>query len=135
MQGRGEVVERVACPRLDLVLVNPGINTSTREVYARCTSRDLAAPSATESCLEALETGDLGRIAASFVNDLALPACRLHPEISDALASLRTAGVLGATVSGSGSSVFGLVESAARAEEIAESLRKKGLSAWAVHTM
>ena len=69
------------------------------------------------------------------MNDLALPACRLHPEIADALASLRTAGVLGATVSGSGSSVFGLVESAARAEEVAESLRKKGLSAWAVHTL
>ena len=135
MQGRGEVVERVSCPRLDLVLVNPGVHTSTREVYARCMSRDLAAPSATAACLAALETGDLGRIAASFVNDLALPACRLHPEISDALASLRTAGVMGATVSGSGSSVFGLVESAARAEEIAESLGKKGLSAWAVHTM
>ena len=30
MQGRGEVVERASCPRLDLVLVNPGIHTSTR---------------------------------------------------------------------------------------------------------
>ena len=135
MQGRGEAVERVACPSLDLVVANPGVHTSTREVYARCTPRDLAAPSATEASLAALEMGDLGRIAASLVNDLALPACRLHPEIADALASLRTAGVLGATVSGSGSSVFGLVESAARAEEVAESLRKKGLSAWAVHTL
>ena len=135
MQGRGEAVERVACPRLDLIVANPGVHTSTRDVYARCTPRDLAAPSATEACLAALETGDLGRIAASLANDLALPACRLHPEIADALASLRTSGVLGATVSGSGSSVFGLVESAARAEEIAESLRKKGLSAWAVHTL
>ena len=69
------------------------------------------------------------------MNDLALPACRLHPEIADALASLRMAGALGATVSGSGSSVFGLVESPSRAEEVAESLRKKGLSVWAVHTL
>lgn len=135
MQGRGEVVDRVACPPLDFVVANPGVHTSTREVYAHCTPRDLAASSATEACLAAFETGDLGRIAASLVNDLALPACRLHPEIADALASLRTAGVLGATVSGSGSSVFGLAESAARAGEIADSLRKKGLSAWAVHTM
>ena len=135
MQGRGEVVERASCPRLDLVLVNPGIHTSTREVYARCTARDIAAPSATGACLDALASGDLGRIAASFANDLALPACRLHPEIADAMSSLRTAGAIGVAMSGSGSSVFGLVESAARAEEVAGSLRKKGLSAWAVHTL
>ena len=91
-------------------------------------------PGGSDGKASAYSAEDLG-IAASLVNDLALPACRLHPEIADALASLRTAGVLGATVSGSGSSVFGLVESAARAEEVAESLRKKGLSAWAVHTL
>ena len=66
---------------------------------------------------------------------LALPACRLHPEIADAMSSLRTAGAIGVAMSGSGSSVFGLVESAARAEEVAGTLRKKGLSAWAVHTL
>ena len=135
MQGRGEVVARAFCPRLDLVLVNPGINTSTREVYARCTPRDPAAPSATDACLAALDSGDLGRIAASFVNDLALAACRLHPEIADAMSSLRTAGATGVAMSGSGSSVFGLAGSAARAEEVAESLRKRGFSAWAVHTL
>ncbi len=132
MQGRGEVVERVACPRLDLVVANPGVHSSTREVYAHCSERDPAAPSATEACLAALAGGDLGRIAASLANDLAMSACRLHPEIADALASLRTAGALGATVSGSGSSVFGLAESAAQAAEIAGELRRKGLAAWPV---
>ena len=135
MQGRGESVARVDCPRLDLVLVNPGVHTSTREVYARCAPRDRAAPSATAACLDALATGDLGRIAASFVNDLASPACRLHPEIADAMASLRTAGTIGVAMSGSGSSVFGLVESEARARTIATTLAAKGLSAWAVHTL
>jgi len=135
MMGRGESVARAACPRLELVLVFPGVHTSTRDVYAHCSPRDFDAPSATAACLEAIASGDLGRIASSFSNDLALPACRLHPEIADALSSLRTAGALGVSMSGSGSSVFGLVESEGAAQSIARSLSSKGLSAWAVHTI
>lgn len=135
MQGRGESVARADCPRLDLVLVNPGVHTSTREVYAHCSPRDLSAPSATASCCAALASGDLGRIAVSFVNDLTADACRLHPAIADAMTSLRTAGAAGVAMSGSGSSVFGLVESAERAREIASALKARGFSAWAVHTL
>ena len=135
MQGRGEAVERAACPRLDLVIANPGVHTSTRDVYALAGARDPAVPSATAACLDALASGDLGRIAASFVNDLAEPARRLHPEIADALVSLRTAGAIGAAMSGSGSSVFGLAESESRARSIAAALRDRGFSAWAASTV
>ena len=41
---------------------------------------------------------------------------------SDAMAALRVAGALGVAMSGSGSSVFGLVEFEARAREIATAL-------------
>ena len=135
MQGRGEVVERVECQRLDLVLVNPGVHTSTRDVYSRCSPRGFSSPSATAACLAALASGDLHGIAASFANDLTVPACRLHPQIADAMSSLRAAGAVGVAMSGSGSSVFGLVESAARAQSVVASLSAKGLSAWAVHTL
>ena len=51
------------------------------------------------------------------------------------MAALRVAGALGVAMSGSGSSVFGLVESEARAREIATALASKNLSAWPVHTL
>lgn len=135
MTGRGEFVERIECPRLDLVLVNPGINTSTREVYARTAVRGEGGPSATDACLEALESGEIGLIAETFANDLEAAACAMHPEIAEAMAALRAEGALGVTMSGSGSSAFGLVESGSRAQEIALALRDRGLSAWAVHTI
>ena len=135
MTGRGEFVERIECPRLDLVLVNPGINTSTREVYARSAERAEGGPSATDACLEALESGEIGLIAETFANDLEAAACAMHPEIAEAMSALRAEGALGVTMSGSGSSAFGIVESGSRAHEIALALRGRGLSAWAVHTI
>lgn len=140
MEGRGEKVSLVeqngrTLDPLNLVLVNPGVHTSTREVYARSAVRDDDAPSATDRCREALETGEIGIISETFMNDLAPAALALHPEIADAMAALRAEGATGVTMSGSGSTAFGLVESHSRAQEIALALRDRGLVAWAVHTL
>lgn len=140
MEGRGEKVSvlrgnasRLAV--LHLVLVNPGVHTSTPRVFALAGERAAADSSATDECAKALASGDLRRIAASFANDLTLPACRLHPEIADVISSLRGAGAAGVAMSGSGSSVFGLAESGARAREIAAEMSARGFSAWAVCTL
>ena len=83
----------------------------------------------------ALQSGDLERIAAAFMNDLQAPAVKLHPEIADALVSLRSAGVVGAMMSGSGSSVFGIVRDAAEAERISAEMNVRGYKAWPVQTL
>ncbi len=137
MEGRGEKVRRLgtAAAGLSLVLVNPGVHTSTPSVFALAGERDANAPSATAECEAALCSGDLKRIASSFVNDLTLPACRLHPEIADAISSLRSAGAVCAAMSGSGSTVFALAESDERAKELADMMTAKKFSAWAVRTL
>ncbi len=141
MEGRGEKVRRLGtadgrqpagAAALSLVLVNPGVHTSTPRVFALAGEREALGPSATAECEAALVSGDLKRIASSLVNDLTLPACRLHPEIADAIASLRSAGAAGVAMSGSGSTVFGLVEDDRRAKELAETMSAKKFSAWAV---
>ncbi len=141
MEGRGEKVsffQGGAASRraaLHLVLVNPGVHTSTPKVFALAGERDANGASATDECAKALESGDLRRIAASFVNDLTLPACKLHPEIADVISSLRGAGAAGVTMSGSGSSVFGLVDCEERAKEISALMSARGFSSWNVHTL
>jgi len=107
MEGRGERVRPVEdpapwMPSRHLVLVNPGVSSSTAEVYGACTPREIP--------------------ANGPVNDLQAPAVRLHPEIGDALAALREAGAEGVLMSGSGSTVFGFAESAERADEIMQKL-------------
>ena len=138
MEGRGEKVSPLSDLQpstFNLVLVNPGVHSSTKEVYSACEARSLEGEDLTAKMVAALKTGDLAKIAASLMNDLQAPAVRQHPEIADALVSLRTAGVVGAMMSGSGSSVFGLVTDEAAAQRISQELNAKGLRAWPVHTI
>ncbi len=136
MEGRGETVSPFPAPHgLNLVLANPGVGSSTKEVYAKCRARVTDDPAIVYNMRSAIESGDVQRIAAAQMNDLQSPAVALHPEIGAALRSLEEAGVCGATMSGSGSTVFGLVPNEARGREIAALLNANGLRAWAVHTI
>ena len=136
MEGRGEKASSLIPhpPSLHLILVNPGVHSSTKEVYAACEARSLDGEDLTAKMVAALKSGDLERIAAALMNDLQTPAVKRHPEIADALVWLRTAGVVGAMMSGSGSSVFGLVENESAAKRISRELNDKGLQAWPVQT-
>ena len=142
MEGRGERVSRIGSSieqsnnpnnrTINLVLVNPGVLSSTKDVYAACGAREKDSPSPTDAMIAALKTGDLAQIAAATSNDLQAPAVKLHPEIADALTSLRTAGATGVVMSGSGSSVFGFVPDAVTAERISADLNFRGLQSWPV---
>lgn len=134
MEGRGEKISPLSTSSssLHLVLVNPGVHSSTKEVYAACEGRPLDGENLTARMVEALQAGDLSRIAAALMNDLQPPAVKQHSEIADALVFLKTAGVIGAMMSGSGSSVFGLVPDESAAVRISRELNAKGLQAWAV---
>ena len=64
-----------------------------------------------------------------MINDLEAPIARHHPEIDQMKAALRRAGALAASMSGSGSTVFGLFQK--RREAMAAVDRLKG-SGWRV---
>lgn len=145
MEGRGEKVSRLGVGRetgdgileggLNLVLANPGVFSSTPEVYRNCRPRLPSDGAIVYNMCQALERGDLKGIAAGLVNDLQEPAVKLHPEIRDALEALMAAGAEGVLMSGSGSTVFGLVPTEARGREIAALLEAKGYWARSVHSV
>ena len=139
MEGRGEFVRplfdaptRPSPLRLHLVMANPGVFSSTPEVFSRSTPRVTNDAGILYNMQIALASGDLERIACATMNDLEAPATALHPEIAAAKSALAEAGALGAAMSGSGSTVFGLVPDEARGREIAALLGGKGLEAWTV---
>ena len=139
LEGRGEKVSPLfgngaKFPRLWMVLANPGVPCSTREVYARCVSRVTDDGSILYNMRNALESGNLERIASAMVNDLQGAAVGLCREIGSALALLGEAGAVGAAMSGSGSTVFGLVPDETRGRKAAAFLEARGLRAWCVHT-
>ena len=127
MEGRGERVRLLdAAERAKLasngigewmVLANPGVESSTAEVYARCKPREKDG------------SGDFDASAAP-VNDLQAAACMMHPEIATALAALMVAGAKGAMMSGSGATVFGFADSRDDAVCIAAAMEAVGCRAW-----
>ena len=140
MQGRGEIVsplfdQRTQLKEFYLVLINPGVFCSTKEVYLKCNSRLQEDPRILYNMSSALQNGDEKRIASAMMNDLQISAVKLHPEITAALKALEERGTLGAMMSGSGSTVFGLVSNEAEGRKIADEMRKRGFWAECVHTI
>lgn len=136
MEGRGEIVTPFSILRspLALVLVNPGVFCPTPEVFRRCTPRVTNEGTILYNMRTALASGDLPQIAAALMNDLEPPAVALHPEIGAARDALKAAGATGVLMSGSGSTVFGLVPTESRGREIAAVLEAQGFRAWSVRT-
>ena len=128
MEGRGEkvsVLRRLRFPLrgLPLVLANPGVHSSTPEVFAHCTPR---VSDATGAAFSPREGGDVLRL----FNDLQEAAIALHPEIGATLETLRSLGARETMMSGSGATVFGFVETDSEAERLVKALQARGFSAW-----
>jgi 4-diphosphocytidyl-2-C-methyl-D-erythritol kinase len=114
--GRGEIVQALPdAPPRAVVLVHPRVGVSTAEAYDWFDQDDGSSRAA-----------EAGRAPGTGVNDLEAPVVRRHPEVGAARAALREAGALAAGMSGSGSAVFGLFGSPARARRAAERLRRGG---------
>jgi 4-diphosphocytidyl-2-C-methyl-D-erythritol kinase len=122
VHGVGEIVEPVELPALGVVLVAQDEGLSTAAVYReldrmKAWRADLDHDGLRELAAGADAAADL---AAVLDNDLQPAALALRPELVAALESLQAAGALGALVSGSGPTCFGLFPDRASAESAAE---------------
>ncbi|HEV3412924.1 MAG TPA: 4-(cytidine 5'-diphospho)-2-C-methyl-D-erythritol kinase [Puia sp.] len=105
-QGRGELLEPLP---LDLsgysfLLVHPGIHISTREAFSNCRPDD-SGPS-----LRSLITQPVGRWRNTVVNDFEASAFPEYPVLRDIKQTLYERGALYASMTGSGSCIYGIFE-------------------------
>ena len=117
-----------------LVLVNPRAPLSTKEVYGRVPVGWHAEPTATERVIEALRRRNVGVLAAALTNNLERVVEPVLPVIGRMKAALLAAGALGAIMSGSGPTVFGLARSLDHARQIRSRISRAGWACWAVRT-
>jgi 4-diphosphocytidyl-2-C-methyl-D-erythritol kinase len=105
IRGRGEILDpcSVSLQGSYLVLIHPGIHVGTKEAYAGVT------PGAPKVSLEEV-LADRSRWKEELVNDFEKSVFQAHPEIAGIKNSLYQAGAYYASMSGSGSSVFGLFD-------------------------
>ena len=120
-EGIGEKLTPAPSAALPLLLVRGNRGISTGALFR---SLDLGKKPArtcnpSSAMLNALEQGSPADIAAALQNDLLPAAVGFAPEIDRYISAMRNAGALGASMTGSGSVVFGIfsdMDSAKRAE-------------------
>ncbi len=103
-----------------LVLLNPGFAVSTPDVYSRCRWALTSERRTYTRMVSAVSERRLDLASESLFNGLQETVFRKYPLIRMMSEALLSAGALGALVSGSGGSVFGVTKD----REHAESVRK-----------
>ncbi|MBQ4370648.1 MAG: 4-(cytidine 5'-diphospho)-2-C-methyl-D-erythritol kinase [Oscillospiraceae bacterium] len=109
-----------------LVVAKPYIGVSTKEAYAATDSIKEPVHPDVDRVAAALAADDLKELAANMGNAFEQAVIPLHPEIGRIKEQMLSRGALGAMMTGSGPTVFGLFEDNASAESAAEYVRSKG---------
>jgi 4-diphosphocytidyl-2-C-methyl-D-erythritol kinase len=105
--GRGEILERIELSQLNqyhIALINPGIHVSTEWAFSRIT------PAANTVSIKELISQPVSSWKDELKNDFEDIVCEAHPHIRKIKEMLYHHGAAYASMSGSGSSVFGLFD-------------------------
>lgn len=134
-EGRGERLTPLpALPDCAIVLCKPGFSISTPELFHRIDSVKLRCHPDSAGMEQALAEGSLPEIARRMYNvfEDVLPPQQKHT-IDEIKLSLTGSGALGACLSGTGPTVFGLFRTQEEAEEAAALLKAQYSETFVVH--
>lgn len=122
-KGRGEKIEPLPSPPpLWVILAKPPIGVSTAEVYNHL-QLDNIVHCNTKQMIEALKEKDIVRICENLHNVLEDVTFERHPEVKHIKEQMLKFGAQGALMSGSGPTVFGIVEKESRMQRIYNGLK------------
>jgi 4-diphosphocytidyl-2-C-methyl-D-erythritol kinase len=133
--GRGERLTPLAGMQMALVLVNPGTSLSTAAVYGRVTPAMYSDGARAGAVAAALRSRKPARVAATLYNGLEAAATGAGSDLARMRAALVAAGALGAAMSGSGPTVFGVARSFEQARQIRARVARASWGCWAVRTV
>lgn len=121
--GRGEKIKALAAPpSCWVVLAKPKIGVSTADIYGGLKLENVEHPQ-TAKMLEAITNDDYELLCSSVGNVLESVTFKLHPEVVTIKEQMQRFGADAVLMSGSGPTVFGLVDSEIRVGRIYNGLR------------
>jgi 4-diphosphocytidyl-2-C-methyl-D-erythritol kinase len=123
MEGIGDVITSVTLPRLWYLIVYPGVVLSTKEAYSRL---KIVLTNNEKNIKLMGNFKNIGDIAGSLENDLEQVGTIMCPQIKTIKDILVGAGALGALMSGSGSSVFGIFRNEGDVDKASTFVRQLG---------
>ena len=123
-RGRGEKLEETASPpQCWVVLAKPPVHVSTADVYGRLNARDIRQRPDTQAVLQAMRNNDFQALCASIGNVLEPVTMELCPEVGRIKQCMLRLGADGVLMSGSGPTVFSLVDKESKVQRLYNGLR------------
>lgn len=108
-----------------LVLVKPNFGVSTKEVYERIDVDKIYKHPETEKLMAAVNKNNLYYVAKNMRNVLENVTLKKHSILKDIKDEMISQGALGALMSGSGPSVFGMFDDMLKAQQCFEKMKTK----------
>ncbi len=128
-EGIGEELKPLPdMPKCTVLIAKPPVSVSTKAVYEALDSKEITAHPDIDAIIKGLEQHDLRKIAGAMGNVLEDVTIPMHPVIARIKQEMIDAGALGAMMSGSGPTVFGLFTSRSAAREAQKRIREKALT-------
>jgi len=123
-------------PSLWIVIINPGFGIPTKWAYDNLNlSLIKRENNNTKAMLEALNKGKVQEITNNLFNSFEKLMIKKYPKIGKIKDRLIEEGALGALMSGSGPTVFGIAQGKEKALEICKKLKSEYKSIWVVQTI
>lgn len=108
-EGIGEVLTPLPpMPRCTILIVKPAVNVSTAAIYDAIDNTDITRRPDTDAMIKALADGDVPAIASGLSNVMGSVTEKMHPIVRGIKEKMLKNGALGAEMSGSGPTVFGI---------------------------
>jgi len=121
--GRGEKIQELPSPpNCWIILAKPSIGVSTADVYGGLKSNEIHHPN-TKEMIRAIKEKDYELMCATMGNALESVTLNLYPEVSMIKEQMMKFGADAVLMSGSGPTVFGLVQHESRVNRIYNGLR------------
>ena len=130
-EGIGEKLKTLPpMPKCYLLIAKPGISVSNKFVYENLHVNELEAKKHpdVDAMITALRQKDLALLSARMGNILELVTIPAHPVIDKIKQEMQKAGALGAMMSGSGPTVFGIFDTQPKARKAYRALRASQLA-------
>ncbi|MGR6061298.1 4-(cytidine 5'-diphospho)-2-C-methyl-D-erythritol kinase [Bacillus velezensis] len=121
--GRGEKIRNISAPpHCWVMLAKPTIGVSTAEVYRRLNLQQVRHPDV-QAMIDAIEEKSFQKVCGQLGNVLESVTLSLHPEVAMIKNQMKRFGADAVLMSGSGPTVFGLVQYESKVQRIYNGLR------------
>lgn len=135
-QGIGEKLSPLPnVPKMTILLVKPPINISTAAIYSEIDTAPIDTHPDTEKMINAIKCGDIKAISDNLCNVMESVTCSMHPVIRGIKKKMILNGALGALMSGSGPTVFGIFDDFKKAKASADSFAYQYKDVYLVNTI